>query len=448
MAADMDRQAHLPLEELEQRERIVVVAAPDTIVEALRQRYPLYEVVERATYLGGIAELGCGSAAAVLVQIPPFYRRAPSLIAGFRAAMHDGGRLVMCCEPAGEPTAREALRAGADDYLIHPPTGEEFDAGLGLTPANGQRPLEDAGVSVSTDEVRGLIEVMGTMREGPRSSVADAAAFLRDALRASGVRVEFASHRATAGETPGEPVLVEPIAVGGKIRGHIFVGPRPKLPYGHQDVEKLSIYAAAIARLFEAGEDRLKWQRMALTDDLSGLRNRRYLLQALTHLLRRAEAERFRLTLLILDIDDFKRYNDQFGHAVGDELIREIARLLTGCCRRHDLVTRLGGDEFAIVFWDAEEPREAGSQHPSDVLAVLQRLRDELRTREWHTLGPDARGRLTMSGGLAGFPWDARTPDELLRKADRALLNAKRLGKNRIYIVGGESLLPRGGDAE
>jgi two-component system cell cycle response regulator len=442
------RQVHLPLEELEQRERIIVVAAPETVVETLRQRYPLYEVVERPTYLAGIAELGQGPAAAVLVQIPPFQRRASSVIAGFRAALRNGGRLVMCCEPAAEPTAREALRAGADDYLIHPPTGEELDAGLGLTPADGERPVEGAGVSVSADEVRGLIDVMSTMRSGPRDLAADAAEFIQHALRASGARVEFASHRATAGELPEEPVLVEPIAIDGKVRGHVFVGPRPKLPYGRQDVERLSLYAGVIARLFEAGEDRRKWQRMALTDDLSGLRNRRYLLQALAHLLRRAEAERFRLTLLILDIDDFKRYNDQFGHAVGDELIREIARLLTGCCRRHDLVTRLGGDEFAVVFWDAEEPREAGSQHPSDVLAVLRRLRDELRTREWQTLGPEARGRLTISGGLAGFPWDARTPDELLRKADQELLNAKRLGKDRIHIVGGESLPPDESKAE
>jgi diguanylate cyclase (GGDEF)-like protein len=309
-----------------------------------------------------------------------------------------------------------------------------------LTPAKGERPLPDTDTAVSADELRAFSEAMGALREGPRALAAEAAGFIRLALRASGVRLEFGAHHATAGDPPSQPVLVEAITIGDKARGNILVGSRPKVPYGRSDVEKLSLYASMIGRLFEAAQDRQRWQRLALTDDLSDLRNRRYLLQALSHLLRRAEAERFRLTLLILDIDDFKHYNDQFGHPVGDELIREIAKLLKECCRRHDIVTRLGGDEFAVVFWDAEEPREAGSQHPSNVLAILERVRNVLRHRDWHTLGPDARGRLTISGGLATFPWDARTPEDLLEEADKALLNAKRLGKDRIYLVGGESL--------
>jgi len=437
----MKRTVNLPLEELEQRERLLVVGAPEALAGAIRQRYPSHEVIERPNYLSGIAELGRGPAAAVLVQVPPLERRTESVVAGFRMALGNGGRLVLCCQPAAEPAARRALQAGADDYLIYPPSGEELDAGLGLASVDlEQAPVAPVSRLVSADELRALSEMFEGLRGGARGLAESAAAFLQQHLRAGGVRVEFASYHATVGEPADRPVLVESLRVAGIVRGRILVSPRPKIPYGREDVEKLAIYAGMISRLFEASQERQKWQHLALTDDLSGLRNRRYMLQALAHLLKRAEAERFRLTLLIFDIDDFKRFNDQWGHAVGDELIREIGRLFTSCCRQHDIVTRFGGDEFAVVFWDAEQPREVGSQHPSDVLAVLQRVRDELKAREWQTLGPGARGCLTISGGLASFPWDARTPEELIRKADQALLSAKRLGKNRIFLVGSECL--------
>jgi diguanylate cyclase (GGDEF)-like protein len=433
----------LALEDLEERERLLVVGVPDRLAEALRRRYSLYEVVSRPDFLSGIAELGRGPVAAVLVQMPPTERRAESVAAGFRSALRNGVRLILCCEPAAEPTTRRALKAGADDYLIYPPTAEELDAGLGLVPSEAEvGTAEPTAEGVSFDELRELGDLLGGAGGSMRELADRVAAFLQRSLRAAGVRVEFGTLRAVAGETADEPVLIESISSDPKVSGRVLIGPRPKIPYDRADVEKLRVYAGLISNLFAAARQRQDWQRQALTDDLSGLRNRRYLVRALAHLLKRAESERFRVTLLIFDIDDFKRYNDAWGHSVGDELIREIGRLFTACCRRHDIVTRLGGDEFAVVFWDAEQPREAGSQHPADALAVLERFREELGNRQWQTLGAEARGSLTISGGLASFPWDARSPDELLRKADHALLQAKSHGKNRFYLVGGGQQIP------
>ena len=423
----------LPIDEIESRERIVLVGAPDPLTDRIRRRYGEYEITVRTSYLSGIAELADGRVAAVLVVVPPLERRAEQIVAGFRKALANGARLVLCCEPAAEPAV---LSAGADDYLIYPPTDEELDAGLGLAgpPSSGVR--SDASHAVYLDELRGLAAMCRDLTGPVGALLGRAAEFLHGVLRNTGVQIEYRAHRGAAGQPVPEPVWVEEIGRSPERAGRILIGSRPKLPFTHADVEKTRVYADLLASLLESADRQHDWQRLAMTDDVSGLRNRRYLLQSLAYLLKKAEAERFRVTLLIFGIDDFKRFNDEFGHAVGDELIRETGRLFSQCCRRHDIVTRLGGDEFAVVFWDAEGPREVGSKHPSDVLGVLERFRRELRAKDWQTLGPGAEGRLTISGGLASFPWDARTPDELLRSADSALKTAKKRGKDRIYLVG------------
>jgi diguanylate cyclase (GGDEF)-like protein len=231
-------------------------------------------------------------------------------------------------------------------------------------------------------------------------------------------------------------VLAETIESEAKVLGQISLGPRPDRPYNRTDVEKLRHYARLTGNLIRTAARHRHWQSLALTDELSGLPNRRYLLQFLDDVLTRAGADRFRVTLLIFDIDDFKTYNDTCGHAAGDEIIRLAAQLFRGHCREHDLVTRYGGDEFAVVFWDAEEPRIADSRHPDDALEVLARFTRDLGAASPSSLKTLPDARITISGGLATFPWDARTRDELIRRADHALIQAKRAGKNRVFTVG------------
>lgn len=188
--------------------------------------------------------------------------------------------------------------------------------------------------------------------------------------------------------------------------------------------------------------------KLATEDDLTGLKNRRYVREFLRQIIELAKKEDLKVTVLIFDIDDFKRYNDVYGHWAGDMVLKQAAVLMRRCCRGHDVVGRIGGDEFAVVFWDrpgrqkveapdaGSERRSAVGEHPKEPIFIAERFRKELSSTELPLLGPKAKGVLTISGGLASFPRDGADGQQLLGQADNALLEAKRSGKNRIYLVG------------
>jgi two-component system, cell cycle response regulator len=175
-------------------------------------------------------------------------------------------------------------------------------------------------------------------------------------------------------------------------------------------------------------------RQAAFTDPLTGAWNRRYFDRFLGAAIRSAQSDRRHLTVLVFDIDDFKKYNDQFGHAAGDSILTETVRLLRSVIRPEDKVCRIGGDEFAVIFHEPDGPREPMSKPPESIHEIAQRFQRQVCGHKFPKLGEQAPGTLTISGGLATFPWDGRTAEELLARADELALRAKRAGKNTMVL--------------
>jgi diguanylate cyclase (GGDEF)-like protein len=180
-------------------------------------------------------------------------------------------------------------------------------------------------------------------------------------------------------------------------------------------------------------------QRQALVDSLTGLANRRLCEAALEKEMARAQRFNEPLALILADLDNFKSVNDAYGHAAGDEVLREFARTLQGCIREIDLAGRWGGEEFIVIL-------------PGTDLAggakLAERIRAELATRV--AVSP-AGEHLTTTASFGVADYDgAGTPADLLGAADSALYAAKRAGKNRVVAAGEPSVeaasVP-GGDA-
>jgi diguanylate cyclase (GGDEF)-like protein len=180
-------------------------------------------------------------------------------------------------------------------------------------------------------------------------------------------------------------------------------------------------------------------RQAAFTDDLTGAWNRRYCERFLGTAIAQAGAARSSVTVLFFDIDNFKQYNDRFGHAAGDDILRETVRLLKSVIRPTDRVCRVGGDEFVVIFHEPQGPREAGSRPPSSIGDIATRFQRQICEHRFPKLAEQAPGTLTISGGLATFPWDGRSTTELIERADQLAIQSKLQGKNAITYGPGAS---------
>jgi diguanylate cyclase (GGDEF)-like protein len=209
--------------------------------------------------------------------------------------------------------------------------------------------------------------------------------------------------------------------------------------FGHLKAAKtepgvLATHARWLASWLRLRDQQNQLRAAAFTDPLTGAWNRRYFDRFIASAIEQARANRQPVTVLVFDIDNFKQYNDQYGHDAGDDILRETVRLLRSTIRPTDRVCRVGGDEFAVVFFEPQGPRQEGSKHPSSVFAIAQRFQQQVLKHQFPKLLNCAPGTLTISGGLATFPWDGNTPAELLGKADQLAMASKRQGKNAITI--------------
>jgi diguanylate cyclase (GGDEF)-like protein len=220
--------------------------------------------------------------------------------------------------------------------------------------------------------------------------------------------------------------LIAPIINQGRLQGIIGIG--EKL-YGHSftqtDYELFHVLINIISISIENALHYEEVKNLSLTDAMTNLHNYRYFSIRLKEELNRARRNKANVSLLIIDIDHFKNYNDTLGHQAGDEALRSLGKVLKLAVRDEDIVSRYGGEEFCIIL-------PGISRSSMEILG--ERLRQRIEEYQFYKEQVQPIGKLTISLGGATFPDDARNPDELIQRADQALYEAKNMGRNQIRL--------------
>ena len=166
-------------------------------------------------------------------------------------------------------------------------------------------------------------------------------------------------------------------------------------------------------------------EELSVTDELTQLYNYRYLKDYLEMEIKKSRRHNYSLSLLMIDIDYFKNYNDCNGHLAGNQILAKLADLLKNSCRETDIITRYGGEEFAIILPETDI---------NNAMLVAESLRNRTQSVLFPLADTQPNGKITISIGLANFPRDCQTAEELVDKADQALYWAKKHGRNRAIL--------------
>jgi diguanylate cyclase (GGDEF)-like protein len=199
--------------------------------------------------------------------------------------------------------------------------------------------------------------------------------------------------------------------------------------FNEEDLKLIQSFATHAAIVMERNvffNQTEELKKLTITDHLTGLLNRRYLYERLKEEMARSERHGHLLSLLMLDLDGFKYYNDTLGHLFGDQMLKEIAETLLNTVRSMDVVARYGGDEFMVILPETAE---------SLAIDIAERLRSNVAKKV--VLAQDAAGgphTLTASIGIVCYPEHGETVELLLENVDKALYRAKNKGKNRIEV--------------
>ncbi len=178
--------------------------------------------------------------------------------------------------------------------------------------------------------------------------------------------------------------------------------------------------------LIKAARERDYYLKMSLTDALTGIFNHRYFQQQITREITKSIRSGESLSMMMLDIDDFKHINDTFGHQAGDQVLRDLSDNLGKSCRFYDIITRYGGEEFAVIM---------PSTSVGNAVKIARRILENVSSQVHSSI----QRPITLSIGISNYPLHASCKEDLIRKADLALYNSKARGKNT-YTVYSESL--------
>jgi diguanylate cyclase (GGDEF)-like protein len=228
---------------------------------------------------------------------------------------------------------------------------------------------------------------------------------------------------ALLGNLRSSAVLVIPLFVQNRVMGSLqFYTDRPNL-FCAEDAQLLWILALSAESLITRDFGNEALIHLAFTDFLTGMKTRGYFEQQLDLEIKRAERRQAPVSLLMIDIDFFKKLNDSYGHHVGDQLLRDISTILMKDMREIDTVARYGGEEFVIIL---PETNEAAAHQ------VAQRLRRSVAKAKFFAGSPDHVEHLSISVGISVLGQDAQFKKDLIETSDAALYEAKARGRNQV----------------
>ena len=180
------------------------------------------------------------------------------------------------------------------------------------------------------------------------------------------------------------------------------------------------------SRLRQKAEEGELYKQMSRIDGLTELYNYTFFQQLLKTEVERAHRYGHQLSLLMIDIDNFKGYNDAYGHPAGDEALRKLARVMSRAVRGCDFIARYGGDEFVVVLPETDQ---------SEAKTIGERLRS-LVAKTKYDGSQEEESAITVSVGLATYPKDAQSKEDLIKRADQALYRAKSNNRNNLCVFG------------
>ncbi|MBW2526576.1 MAG: diguanylate cyclase [Deltaproteobacteria bacterium] len=221
-------------------------------------------------------------------------------------------------------------------------------------------------------------------------------------------------------------MLVVPLIAAGQVVGVLgLTAPEPEVFSADDETLAMLLANCAVPTIEKARLRRLRQQaeKKALTDSQTTAYSQRYLFPRLRQEIGRARRHARPLSILLLDLDDFKEVNDEHGHGIGDAVLRAFSKRVLSCVRTSDVLVRRGGDEFVLVMPDTDADRAAD---------VAERVRAEVAEKE--IAGDEIRVSLTASLGVATLRED-ETAKDLERRADLAMYTAKRRGRNRVVLA-------------
>ncbi|OIO39200.1 MAG: hypothetical protein AUJ75_01690 [Candidatus Omnitrophica bacterium CG1_02_49_10] len=233
----------------------------------------------------------------------------------------------------------------------------------------------------------------------------------------------FTKEAAAPNERTFKSLIVSPVAAKG-ILGILRLENAKSEAYDGDDLRILNIISNLAAMALENAFLYKRTEELAIRDSLTGLFVRRYFDERLDTEVKRALRMKYPLSVLMVDIDDFKRYNDIHGHIVGDMALRAVAGMIKKYTREDDILARWGGEEFSLIFPGKARDEACGVAH--EIRKAVEAKRIIVRREDT---------RLTVSIGVAEMPGDSAVKNELMMKADEYMYKAKREGKNRVACL-------------